>query len=381
MVRGQADDTSRAGPLMRKPSNVTQAQIARKLNLSTVTVSKALRNHSDISPETVQRVKKLALAMGYTPDLIARALSSRRSSIIGVVVPEIDHTFFSTVMKGIFSVAQEKHFQIVLTVSQEDDRREIDNLQTLLSMRVDGILISISEKTKDAEIFELIKRKRVPMVFFDRCLPDPYFSRVVVDDRRGAARAMDYVISQGYRRIAHLSGPPNISIAKERRAGYLDALRSNGIPVRDEWIISCGFAQEDGYRGFRRLLDTGDPPEAVFTANDPLAIGVYDAAKEIGMRIPQDIGVIGFSDNIISRYLSPSLTTVRQPAVEIGETAVNLLLDEIQRPDQRRARQIEIPTQLMIRESCMTGRGKSNAFEGNAMNPQPQQTPIMEREL
>ena len=366
---------------MRKPSNVTQAQIARKLNLSTVTVSKALRNHPDISPETRQRVKKLAVTMGYTPDLIARALSSRRSSIIGVVVPEIDHTFFSTVMKGIFSVAQENHFQIVLTVSQEDDRREIENLQTLLAMRVDGILISISEKTKDSGIFDLIKRKRLPMVFFDRCLPDPYFSRVVVDDRRGAARAMDYVISQGYRRIAHLSGPPNISIAKERRAGYLDALNSNGIPVKNEWIVSCGFAQEDGYRGFKRLISTGDMPEAVFTANDPLAIGVYDAAKEIGMRIPEDIGVIGFSDNIISRYLSPSLTTVRQPAVEIGETAVHLLLDEIQRPEQRQARQIEIPTQLMVRESCLMGGRMAESTEGKSEKNLLQQAPLMEREL
>jgi LacI family transcriptional regulator len=366
---------------MRKSSNVTQAQIAEKLNLSTVTVSKALRNHTDISTETIQRVKQLADAMGYTPDLIARALSSRSSSIIGVVVPEIDHTFFSTVMKGIYSLAQQNHYQIVLTVSQEDDQREIANLQTLLAMRVDGILISISQKTKDTMIFDLIKRKRIPLVFFDRCLPDPYFSRVVVDDRRGAARAMEYVLNQGYRRIAHLSGPPNISIAEERCAGYVDALNANGIPVKKEWIVPCGFSQEDGYKGFRRLIDTSDLPEAVFTANDPLAIGVYDAAKEIGMRIPEDIGVIGFSDNVISRYLSPPLTTVRQPAEEIGETAVHLLLEEIQRPEKREAKQIEIPTQLMIRESCLLAAGSADRSDSNSRNIQPHQVPFMERGL
>jgi LacI family transcriptional regulator len=365
---------------MRKPSNVTQAQIAEKLKLSTVTISKALRNHPDISSETIRRVRQLADSMGYTPDLIARALSSRRSSIIGVVVPEIDHTFFSTVMKGIFSSARKNHFQIVLTVSQEDDQREIENLQTLTAMRVDGILISISEKTKNTAIFDLIKRKRIPMVFFDRCIPDPYFSRVVVDDRKGAARAMEYLIRQGYTRIAHLAGPPDISIAEERCAGYVDALNANGIPVKKEWIVTCGFSQEDGYKGFKQLIDKEDLPEAVFTANDPLAIGVYDAAKESGMRIPRDIGVIGFSDNIISRYLSPSLTTVRQPAEAIGETAVHLLLEEIQRPEQRQSRQIEIPTQLVVRESCL--RSAENPKEPNGYLKRSQiQNALLEGQL
>jgi LacI family transcriptional regulator len=366
---------------MRKPSNVTQAQIAEKLNLSTVTVSKALRNHPDISPETIQRVKQLADSLGYMPDLIARALSSRRSSIIGVVVPEIDHTFFSMVMKGIYSAAQENHFQIVLTVSQEDDRREIENLHTLIAMRVDGILISISQNTKDTAIFDVIKRKRIPLTFFDRCIPDPYFSRVVVDDRRGAARAMEYVLGQGYKRIAHLAGPPDISIAEERCAGYVDALNASGIPVKKEWIVTCGFSQEDGYKGFKRLIESGDLPEAVFTANDPLAIGVYDAAKEFGMRIPEDIGVIGFSDNIISRYLSPSLTTVRQPAEAIGKTGVHVLLEEIQRPEERKVRQIEIPTQLMVRDSCLM-RSKGAERPGTtSTNLKYNPSPLMERGL
>jgi LacI family transcriptional regulator len=367
--------------LMRKPSNVTQAQIAEKLNLSTVTVSKALRNHSDISSETIQRVKQLADSLGYTPDLIARALSSRRSSIIGVVLPEIDHTFFSTVMKGIYSAAQENHFQIVLTVSQEDDQKEIENLQTLIAMRVAGILISISQKTIKTDIFELIKRKRIPMVFFDRYIPDTHFSRVVVDDRKGATQAVEYLIQLGYRRIAHLAGPPNISIAGERCAGYVDVLNAYGIPLKNEWIVPCGFSQEDGYRGFKQIIGTGDLPEAVFTANDPLAVGVYDAAKESGLRIPQDIGVIGFSDNIISRYLSPSLTTVRQPAVTIGETAVHLLLDEIQRPEQRRPEQIEIPTQLVIRESCLRPVKAPEVINGNLNHSQTQNAPLLEGSL
>jgi LacI family transcriptional regulator len=338
---------------MSKSSNITQAQIAQKLNISTVTVSKALRNHPDISHETILRVKQLAEELGYTPDLIARALSSRRSNIIGVVLPEIDHTFFSATMQGIYSSAKENHFQIVLTVSQEDDQTEVENLQTLIAMRVDGILISISQKTLNYNIFNIIKRKNIPLVFFDRIIPDPSYSRVVVNDRQGAIRAVEYAISQGYTRIAHLAGPPHISIAMERCAGYLDALKANGICVKKEWIVSCGFSEEDGYKGFMELFKSGDMPEVIFAANDPIAIGVYDGAREVGLRIPEDIGVIGFSDNIISRYLSPPMTTVRQPASELGKSAVHLLMDAIRKPDKYRPKQIVVPTQLVVRESCL----------------------------
>jgi LacI family transcriptional regulator len=343
---------------MRKASNVTQTHIAKILGLSTVTVSKALRNHPDISHATIQRVKKLADEMGYTPDLIARALSSRRSNIIGVVVPEIDHTFFAGVMKGIYSTAKENHFQIVLTVSHEDDQKEVENLQTLIAMRVDGILVSISQKTNHFEIYDLIKRKHVPLVFFDRAAPDPDFGRVVVDDRRAAAGAVAYAVGQGYRRIAHLAGPPGISIADARREGYRDGLRAAGLPMQPEWIISCGFAEEDGTRGFEGLMRLREPPDAVFAVNDPVAIGVFDAAGEMGLRIPEDIGVIGFSDNIISRYLSPPLTTVMQPAQDIGDAAVRLVLEAVQKPEKYVPREIVIPTRLVIRDSCSRKKAK-----------------------
>jgi LacI family transcriptional regulator len=348
---------------MRKSFNVTQAQIAEKLHISTVTVSKALRNHPDISHETIHRVKKLADELGYTPDLIARALSSRRSNIIGVVLPEIDHTFFATAMKGIYSVAKENHFQIVLTVSQEDDQREIENLHALIAMRVDGILISISQKTQNFDVFNLIKTKKIPLVFFDRTIPDPSFGSVVVDDRLGAAHAVEYAIRQGYTRIAHLAGPPHITIAMERCAGYTEALKANGISLKKEWIIPCGFSEEDGYKGFKELANHGDLPEVVFAANDPIAIGAYDAAKEMGLRIPENIGIIGFSDNIICRYLSPPLTTVLQPAADIGRTAFQLLFEAIQKPDKYQPRQMIVQTQLVVRGSCLKSYNRTD-FHG-----------------
>ena len=341
---------------MRKSSQVTQSKIAEMLGISTVTVSKALRNHPDISPETIQRVKRVANELGYTPDLIARALSSRRSNIIGVVLPEIDHTFFAGVMKGIHSAAKENHYQIVLTVSQEDDQREIENLQTLAAMRVDGILISISQKTQDIRIFQKIKDRKIPVVFFDRILMEEGFSSVVVNDREAAFQAVKYALDQGYTRIAHLGGPQHISIAKERAAGYWDALHSAGMKERDGWVIPCGFYEEDGYLAFKQLMQTRPQTDAVFTVNDPVAIGVYDAVREMGLRIPGDMGVIGFSDNIISRYLSPPLTTISQPAQDIGRRSVQLLLEALQRPERQSPRQMIIPARLIVLESCLSKR-------------------------
>ena len=337
---------------MKKASNITQTQIARRLNLSTVTVSKALRDHPDISADTKARVKKLAEELNYRPDLIARALSSRKSNIIGAVMPEIDHTFFASVMKGIQDIAQDHQYQIILMVSDEDGQKERESLQTLISMRVDGLLISISRSTHRYDIFDLIKSKEIPLVFFDRPVIDSGFSSVVVDDRRGAFNAVEFAIGQGYREIVHFAGPPNLFIAEERKGGYQDAMEKNGISYKDDWIIQCGCYEEDGYREFMKLVRSNRLPEVVFTFNDPVAIGIYDAAKETGLRIPEDIGVIGFSDNIISRYLSPPLTTVFQPAIEIGKSAMSQLLDQIQNELPSSPRQIIIPTQLIIRESC-----------------------------
>ncbi len=345
---------------MKKSSNITQAQIARILNLSTVTVSKALRDHPDISADTKERVKQLAAELDYKPDLIARALSSRKSNIIGAVMPEIDHTFFASVMKGIQRGAQENQYQIILTVSDEDEQKELENLQTLISMRIDGILISISRNTHRYDIFESIKNKGIPLVFFDRPLAGSGFSSVIVDDQLGAYNAVTYAIGQGYRSIMHFAGPPQLSIAESRKKGYLDAMKKSGLSYDDNWIIPCGSYEEDGYREFKTLIRTGRIPEVVFTFNDPVAIGIYDAAKENGFKIPEDIGVIGFSDNIISRYLSPPLTTVRQFAEEIGINAVSLLLDQIRTGIPPSPRQIVIPTKLSVRESCVKQENRTN---------------------
>jgi LacI family transcriptional regulator len=336
---------------MRKSSNITQAQIAKMLNISTVTVSKALRNHPDISSETIHRVKKLADEIGYTPDLIARALSSRRSNIIGVVVPEIDHTFFSAVTKGIYSASKDQQFQVLLTVSHEDEQRELENLHTLIAMRVDGVLISISENTQNYNVFKMIQRKGIPLVFFDRYIADPDFTRVIVDDRKGAKDAVAHLASKGRRTIAHLGGTPQVSVSIERLAGYKEGLEAAGIPFDENWVMPCGFSEEEGYKGFMALVKGAGKPDAVFAVNDPVAIGVYDAARELGFRIPQDLGVVGFSDLTMAKYMSPPLTSVHQPALDLGKQAVAALLEAIQKPDSYIPREIVMPTKLVERES------------------------------
>ena len=336
---------------MRTKKQPRLIDIARILDVSTVTVSKALRDHPDISTEMKQRVKKIARELGYTPNFIARSLSSRRSFMIGVVVPDVAHSFFSTAIDSIYETASQKGYEIILSVSQESPDKEITSIKNLLSMRVDGLLVSISQRTKDTHIYETVKKMHVPLVFFDRCIDGLNLSSVIVDDRNGAARIVEYAIGLGYDRIAHLSGYRDISIGRERCNGYLDALRKHNIPIKDEWIIEGGFREEDGYRGLKKLYESRDMPDAIFTANDKVALGVYDCAKELGISIPADLGIIGFGDLDFARLLSPPLTTMFQPAGYIGRKAVDLLIDEILSTEESEPQTIILQTELKVRES------------------------------
>ncbi len=338
---------------MKRIQRVRLADIAKRLNVSKVTISKALRNHPDISEKMKTRIKNVAEEMNYVPDFLARALSSKHTNIIGVVLPEVNHTFFAAALDGIYSAATEKNFEIVLTVSFEDRIREIKNIQTLLSMNVDGILISISQNTHDYEIFTNVREKKIPLVFFDRVVHNLGFSTIEVEDKKGAELAVEYAISLGYTKIAHFAGYLNISIGKERCLGYKEVLKKHSIPIKKEWVIEGGFNEEDGYSSFKKLYKYGNLPELIFAVTDPVAMGIYDAAKEVGLRIPRDIGVIGYSNNLIARYLAPPLTTVSQPAKELGRIAANLLINEIEGSKVIEPQHLSLPVELKARESCV----------------------------
>jgi len=337
---------------MLKSSQVTLNDIAKRLKVSKVTVSKALRDHPDISMETKQMVKRVARELGYLPNIIARNLSSKSSHTIGLVVPKIAHHFFSTAIEAIYNTAAERNYEIIMTVSQESSEKEKMHIETLLSMRVDGLLVSVSEQTKDTEIFDKVKKRNIPLVFFDRTIEGLGFSGITTDDRKGAYLATKYAIQNGYKKIAHLAGYRYTNIGRERYSGYHDAMTESQIPIHDEWVIEGGFGEEAGYHNFKKLFRSKALPEIVFTVTFPVAMGMYTAVEEIGLTIPNDIDVISFGGSDYNRFFSPSMTFIDQPAAVMGQKAVELLLDEIKNPDLREEKHIALSGALIICQTC-----------------------------
>ena len=341
---------------MKRNSHVTLEDIAKKLGVSRVTVSKALRGHSDISDETAKKVIRIAKELGYSPNYMARNLSARRSNMLGFVVPKIAHFFFGSMIEAVYNTAFENNYETILTVSQENEERERKHIETLISMRVDGIIISISQETKNLDIFQWVKKMGVPLLFVDR-MPEPTlpgFSTVLIDDRQGARNAVEHaIVNAGHRKLGFIGGGnPWINIGKNRLLGFEDALRNHDIPVRQEWIVPGGFGTKDGYEGFMQLYKKGSLPEFIFAATYPVALGVYEAAKKLALRIPDDIDMMCFGDSDMSHLLSPALSCVNQPTHELGMTAVRTILDVIKSHEKQKERHIVIPAGLTLRETC-----------------------------
>jgi LacI family transcriptional regulator len=352
---------------VKRTSHITLDDIAKKLDVSRVTVSKALRGHPDISEKTAKRIRKLADELGYSPNFIARNLSARRSNMLGVVIPKIAHFFFGSVIEAIYNTAFDNNYETILTVSQENAEREMKHIQTLVSMRVDGMIISVSQETRDIEIFKWIKKMGIHVVFVDR-MPGPGipgFSSVMVNDKGGAFQAVEHAIKMGYRRIGFVGGNPEINIGLNRLLGFEQAMKNYNVPIKREWIVHTGFGKDDGYAGFKQLYHTGQLPEFVFAVTYPVALGIYEAAKELGLRIPGDIDIICFGDSDVNRFLSPSLSCVHQPTQELGTKAVQMILEMIRNPEETREQHIEIPTELILRETCI---GKKPVVAGS-LNP------------
>jgi LacI family transcriptional regulator len=329
------------------------SDIAERLSVSNVTVSKALRGHPDISTATAKKIRKLAQELGYVPNFLARSLSSRHSNTIGVIVPKIAHFFFSTVIEAIYDAAFENNYEIILTVSQENAEREKKHIQTLLSMRVDGIIISVSQQTQDHTLFETVRKMGVPLTFMDRVIDIKGYNTVVVDDRGGAFAATEHAVKLGYKKLAHIGGPLFTSIGLERLRGFKDALKKYKIPLDPAFVIHGGFSEEDGYKGFIKLYGTGRLPEFILAVSFPVALGIYRAAQELGLEVAKDFDVICFGNSGFNQFLRPRMTIVEQPATTLGRTAFELTLKNIQYPDDHQPQHIKLPTKLILCETCI----------------------------
>ena len=334
-------------------NHITQKDIAEALNVSRITVSKALRNHPDISSKMKKQVLDAVKEMGYTPNLIATQLTTRKTLTLGIVVPDLENSFFSFAIDSIIDAATARNYHVILTVSRENEQNQRKNIENLIGMRVDGLLVCVSQATSDPEIFEYIQKFNTPLVFFDRVLDGLGFSTVVFNDRQGTIDALDEVIAAGYKNIAHFAGYQSLSIGRERCEGYKTALKKNGIPVNEDWIIESGFEVEDGYQSFMKLLDKGDLPEIILAVNDRVALGAYKAIRRSGLDIPGDIGIIGYGFSETAQLFSPSLTIINQDPRKMGLIAVNTLIDEILEEEKREPLSIVIDEDFQWKTSVL----------------------------
>lgn len=336
-----------------RPRQVTLNDIAQKLGVSIITVSKALRGHPDISHNTAELIKKTAAELGYSPNFMARNLAARKSNTIGVVLPQIAHHFFSSIIDHIYNYAMMNNYEVFLTVSQENAEMQKKQIQTLLSMRVDGIIISISQDTDNFEIFETATSRQVPLVFMDR-IPDlNNCNTVTVDDRGGAYKVIDHAIKLGYKRIAHFAGYTNINIGRERMLGFRQAMSDHGLEINYDWILEGDFGEKSGYDSFMKLYHEKNLPDLILAVTYPVAIGIYMAAQEVGMKIPDDIDLICFGNSQVQNFLSPPLSCVNQPTEQLAAKSMELLLDNIDNIGNFKNKNIIIDTDLILRGTCI----------------------------
>lgn len=330
---------------MKQNKRVRLEDIAVEVGLTKVSVSKALRDHPDIAPDTKARVREVASRLGYTPNLVARSLSSRRSNMIGVIVPKVAHSFFSHVIEGIYARASESNYEIIMCVSHESAELERKHVDTLLGMRVDGMLVSVSADTSDPSPFKAIVESGVPLVMFDRALEGVDVSTVTVDDRRGAADGVRHLIDLGCTDIAHLAGLSSMTIGRERRLGYEDALKAGNLPVREDRVVEGGFGEQDGYLGFKELYEGGRLPDAIFAVTFPVGLGAYHAALDLGVALDA-FKLMTFGGSEMNRFLSHPMICIDQSARDVGNRATSLLLDQIDADARLRSQHVILPTRI-----------------------------------
>jgi DNA-binding LacI/PurR family transcriptional regulator len=328
----------------------TVKDIARKLGLHHSTVSRALRDYSDISEETKQKVRKLAREMNYSPNIVAQSLKTKRTKLIGIIVPEILHNFFSRAISGIENVVYRKGFVPIVLQSNESSEREVLNIDAMITNRVAGLIVSISQTTTSGEPFQRLIDKKIPLVFFDRVVMGLEAGYVISDDQEGAFQGVRFLIDKGYKKIVHISGPEKLTICKNRLKGYQKALQENNIPQDPDLIYHGTLHEKNGYETMQEILTKGSLPDAIFAVNDPVAMGAYKKIKEEGLRMPEDIAILGFSNNEISSYLDPALSTIDQFPGKMGELAAEILFDRIEGKKSKKTIK-NLATQLIERET------------------------------
>ncbi|MDD4922322.1 MAG: LacI family DNA-binding transcriptional regulator [Bacteroidales bacterium] len=333
--------------------HATIKDIARELDISTSTVSRALSDRYDVNPGTKTLVLETAKRMNYHPNPMAVGLIKRKSNTIGLVVPELLNAFFPTIIHGIQPIINQCGYHLLITDSNESAEMEANNLRLLENNMVEGILISTTaDNNQNYPLYQELINSGIPMVFFNRVCNEVSAPKIIICDRKMSFFAVEHLIYSHYKKIAHLAGPPDLVLSKERKGGYIDALTKHHIPVDEHIIKTAGIFIDDGFEAMNNLLDTGQDIDAIFAFNDPVAIGAMRAIKKRGLKIPEDIAVVGFSESSLAQIVEPNLTSVAQPLKVIGQTAAELILKLI-RGEHVDNTIIELEAKLNVRDSSL----------------------------
>lgn len=331
--------------------------IAENLGLTAATVSRALNNNPKISEKTRKLVQKTALEMNYEQNTLAKALKSGKSFNVGVIVPRIDSNFFASVIRGIEEELYPKGYHVIICQTHDQEEQEIGNINSLLSAQVDGILMSITNAQTKSNIFESISKKNVPLIFFDRKKDIANVSSVTIDDFNGAYQATKHLIKQGYKRIAHLSNDRRLEIFKNRYLGYKQAILDHGLEYDENLVVKTNSKVLSGRTSTAQLLNLQNPPDAIFSASDFSALGAIQEIKSRGLKIPEDISVIGFSNEPFTRFMELSITSVDQFPIEMGRKTALLFLEEVDKKIRtKKSQQIVLQPELIIRKSSLKER-------------------------
>jgi len=335
-------------------NKTTIIDIAEVLNITPSAVSKALNNHPRISAKTKKAVKEVAKKLNYQPNHLASALRKGKSNLVGVMIPRANSNFFSSVVENIEEQLSKEGYNVIITQSNESFTRECKNIQSLLLTQVDGIIASMANETTDLEHFENIKSKGVPLIMFDRGEDSLGVDYIGIDDYKSSFLVIEHLKKQGCKRIAHIGGYSHTRIYKSRIKGYKDALEKYNLPLVNELISESGLSIEDGRRIMTQLLELPKPPDAVYAASDFAALGALQVLEENNINIPNDIALVGFSNETFTSLIKPSISTINQRSESIGEMAAKTFLKRVKNSNWKpKLKKIMIEPELIIRDSSL----------------------------
>lgn len=337
---------------MKNKKEVTIYDLAKELNYSPSTISRALKDHKSISQKTTLRVKEVAAKMGYRPNSLAASLRNNRSKTIGVMISRISRPFVSSLISGIEESARQSGYNVIISQSNDLYKNEIQNAKALYDSRISGLVVSLSMETKITSHFQQFIDLGIPIVFVDRVPKGLDTYKVLIDNYSAAYKATEHLIEQGCKRIAHFAGAQHVNVYHERKKGYLDALKDNKIPIDKTLIINFeSLSFEEGEKATIALLQTKNPPDGLFSANDTAAVAAIMSAKKIGVRVPEDLAIIGFNDDPIASIVDPGLSTVTHPATDMGRISADKILEHMQKGYKSNTDTTILGTHLIVRSS------------------------------